>query len=180
MAAAAWDGLVLSKQGKRSLRVLLHAEACWPKTMLVVARCAIARSECSAVSIAVAVAAALEAQLPVPLRRRELRRMATSTRHFAMQSFEREGGLWMCAKSDLSGEPQPANTRMATLASLTKWSLVHRRMARHTCRSRTRRIDVALVVASLALRLCMTRGEAEPRVIASNVANPLPIALVVA
>ena len=68
---------------------------------------------------------------------------------------------------------------MAVLAPISKLRFVHLRMTRHTFRARTRSRNVAFIVTGLALRLGVTRGKAQHRMILPDVVDLAPIGFVV-
>ena len=68
---------------------------------------------------------------------------------------------------------------MAVLAPISELGFVHPRMTGDALRAHAGRRDVALVVTGLALRLAVTRGEAQDRMILPDVVDLAPIGFVV-
>lgn len=106
--------------------------------------------------------------------------MALLARHLSMLSLEGKRGEWMGAKADLLREPRPTNARVAALTPVPELGVVDLGVTGNALRACARRVGVALVVTSLALRLRMPRRETQARVIAPDVGDLGPVGLVVA
>jgi hypothetical protein len=129
--------------------------------------------------ITVAVRAVLKLQAPVSPLQRKLGRMAALALDTLVQTHQGKRRLRMRAQPDLFRQPRPANAGMTVLAPVSELRLVYLRMASHALRSRARSRNVALVVTGLALRLGVTPGEAQHRMILPDVGDLAPIGFVV-
>ena len=105
--------------------------------------------------------------------------MTTLARDVPVHSLQRKRRLRMRPQPDLRRKPSPANAGMAVLTPISELRLVHLRMAGDALGARTGRHDVPLVVTGLALRLAVTRGEAQDRMILPDVVDLAPIGFVV-
>lgn len=179
VTARAWDRLMLALQGEIGSAVLLHGEQSGPEPLLVMAARTIRRSEPSPMHIAMAVPTLLKAKIPVSPLQGQLGGVATRARDLPVPAFEWKGGKRMGTKSDLSWEPRPANAGMTTLTAIAEFCFMHLSMTGNALRAGTRRFDVALVVATFALRLGVTSRKAQDRMILPDVGDFAPVRLVV-
>ena len=180
VTARATDRLMLANQRELGATVLLYAEQCRPKPVLIMAGPAIGSSEAASMDVAMTVGALLKLQAPIPPLHGELGRMATFARDLTVRAFEGKCRLRMRAQSDFLRQPRPANAGMAVLTSVSKLRFVHLGMTSHALRAHAGRRNVALVVAGLALRLGMARREAQTGMVSSDVGDLAPIGFVVA
>jgi hypothetical protein len=85
----------------------------------------------------------------------------------------------MRAEANVSRKVEPANPRMAGLATIPEGRIVHLRMTGDALGSGARSDDVASVVTVLALRLAVPCREAQSRMIPSDVGDLSPVGFVV-
>jgi len=180
VAIAARNELMPCFERKFGSPVLLDGEAGWPEPVHVVACGTIHGAEGSAVHVSMTVRALIEFKTSKSLLRGKLGRVTAPALDVAMQALEREPCERMGTKPDLRWKAHPTNAGVAVLTLVAELRVVNLRMASHALGTRAWSHDVALVVASLALRLGVTGGEAQPGMVLPDVGDLAPVGLVVA
>jgi len=170
---------MLRFEGELGPAVLLDGEARRPKSVLVVTGRAVGASETPAMHVPMTVTALIELQTSISLLRRQLRRMAARASDLPMRAQEWKIGERMGAEPDLLRQTRPTNARVTVLASIAELRLVHLRMTGNAVRAHAGRLDVAFIVAGLALRLRVTGGQTQPGMIGPDVVDPSPVGFVV-
>ena len=130
--------------------------------------------------VAMAVPALLKLQAPVPPLHGELGRMTALARDFAVGTLEGKRGLRMSTQPDLLGQPEPANASVAALTAISELRLVNLSVTSDTLRARARGDHISFVMTRFALRLCVTSGEAQTRVVSPDIGDLSPVGFVVA
>ena len=180
MTTRATDGLMLAFEWELRSTMLFDGEQRGPEPMLVVATRAVGRAEAAAMDVPMAVPALLKLQASVPPLHRKLGRVAAFAHNLSVRSLEGKRRLRVSAKPDLLRQPEPTNAGVTVLASVPEHGLVDLGVTGHALRAHAGRGDVALIVTGLALRLRVTGGEAQPRMIPPNIGDFAPVGFIVA